>query len=173
MAVVVAVLGVAAVAAEEPHVQSAPGATASAGDAGTAHGEWCRPDPFTAFVLPLWKETLLGLAMLGVFVAGLRQRRHDWKPLVLGFFALGMGLVDMTWLLIDGFSYLASKGIDGVVLADICELCAKSLVALHVGLIVVLVGGLFTVILRWRNERFRAAEEAAVEEGDVPEDAGK
>jgi hypothetical protein len=165
-AAAVAVLTVAAVAAEEPASQPtpAPAPLDSPSDSGWS---W-HPTPFQRFeglVLSVWKHDVLALLVLGYFIAGLRKHRHDWKPLVLGLFGLGLGALETTWALIDGLSYLVSKGGGGAV--GICAIAGASLFTLYIGLIVGLLGGLFTVILRWRNERFRKREAQAAAETEA------
>ena len=164
-AAAVAVLAVAAVAGEEP-AQSA--AAPAAAPCPPELGQWVwRPTPFQEFmglVLSVWKEDVLALLVLGCFIAGLRKHRHDWKPLVLGLFALGVSALEMTYWLIDGLIFQAKKGAVNPV--DTCELVAKTLVYLFLGLILALAGGLFTVILRWRNERFRERQAQAAAEVD-------
>jgi hypothetical protein len=93
---------------------------------------------------------LLAPVILGFFISGLLKRRHDWKPLVLGLFALGLGALATAWDLHDSLSAgAACTGPVGV--ADICDAAAKALTYLVCALIIALAGGLFTVILRWRN----------------------
>jgi len=91
----------------------------------------------------------LALVLLGSFIAGLWRRRYDWHPLVIGLFILGLGALDTTWLLIDGCSVIAQCGRWN--LADWCELLSVALRGIFGGLIAVLAGGVFTVVLRWRN----------------------
>jgi len=126
---------------------------------------WCPPCyslwpiPFTAtFML------LLVPVMLGFFISGLLKRRHDWKPLVLGLFALGLGALAAAWELSDRFNKLAS-------IREACgpyvyETVAQAAMYLVWGLIIALAGGLFTVILRWRNAR---GDDLDAEEAEEPE----
>ena len=167
-AAAVAVLSVAAVAAEEPASQPTP--MPAPLDSPSDSGWSWHPTPFQRFeglVLSFWKQDVLALLVLGYFIAGLRKHRHDWKPLVLGLFALGVSALEMTYLLIDVLSFQAKKGVVNPV--DTCGLVANALVYLFLGLILALAGGFFTVILRWRNERFRERQaEAAAEVDEEP-----
>jgi hypothetical protein len=101
---------------------------------------------------------LLAVAMVVYFLLGLAKHQHDWKPLVLGLFALGFGLLGATIGMIDGCDVLAARG----KFADLGVLLYWALRPVATGLIAAMLGGLFTVILSWRNERFR--EEQASED---------
>jgi len=116
---------------------------------------------------------LLAVTAAIVFVVGLFQKRHDYKPLVLGLFSLGMGFFQ------GGLNFLGSC--TSIVSGK--PYVSDYFYAMYVaawpavwGLGSVIIGGLFTVILHWRNERFRAEGAAAVEveeEVDAPKEAGK
>lgn len=167
--VLLAALVCPAFSGEDPASQPTPPAASP----DMSRGEWgygpCR-EPIVVSFCEL-SMGVLALIMLGYFVIGLVRQRHDWKPLVLGLFCLGLGALDMTGRLILDLSVLAGKG--GPSSADAAACVAAALVPLALGLIVAMAGGLFSVILRWRNERFRAqeaaeAEAAASDAGESP-----
>ena len=155
-AVAVAVLSVAAAGGEEPLPLAESGEGWGWKTVFVAHG------PLAAI------SVLLGLAMAVSFIVGLVRRRHDWMPLVLGLFALGFGALNMALRLMDALEKeLIERTSHGESAGDPLIATYVALCSLALGLGLVLAGGLFTVILRWRNERFRKREaaEAESEEG--------
>jgi len=109
----------------------------------------------------------MGAAMLFLFVRALLVRRGDWGPLTMGLFALGIGLLWSTIGTIDGCRRLAEDG--GTTARDLALVLYYTLWPLALGCGLSLFGGLFTVILRWRNERFRERQaEAAAEVDEEP-----
>jgi len=171
-AAAVAVLTVAAVAAEEPASQPAPAAAPVTGGASpTVPRSYSESIDWGVVEIGYAGKAMivLTLAMLACFVLGLDKHRHDWKPLVLGLFALGMGLLCATVGMIDGCGVVASKGSGN--LADFAQIFWWALWPVAAGLIAAMLGGLFTVILRWRNERFRKRQAEAAAETEAETEA--
>jgi len=172
-AVAVAALAVAAVAAEEPAGQPTPAPAPAPMPDGTGESEWTisyRPIGALGGI-----AVLLGVLAALYFALGLAQHRHDWKPLVFGLFALGLGLLNATIQMAEACSTTAFKGVTNPPdLADamawsLCADVAWSLWQVSWSIGFALAGGLFTVILRWRNERFRKRQaEAAAEVDEEP-----
>lgn len=155
-AAAVAVLSFGTAAQEPPAVERAPAASLETAR-GFAHMTVCRfPGAFD------WVMLAMGATALVLFVRALVVRRGVWGPLVIGLFALGLGLVWSTVGAIDGCHQLAENG--GATAGDLALLMYYVLWPLALGGGLALLGGLFTVILHWRNERFRARE--ADESGD-------
>ena len=98
--------------------------------------------------LSMLAEIGLALAVLIVFLAGLKRGRFVGGPLYLGLFALGFGLLGTVINMIDCSTIMASKA--GGNLADLAEGISKALVTTFLGLITAIVGGLFTWILHAR-----------------------
>lgn len=159
-AAAVAILTVAAVAGEELAPTPAPTPAGPALGSESGHWGW---GPSTELVIgPMfWVLVTIAPAMLFFFLHGIARCRHDWKPLVLGLFALGVGALVTVRDTINCLDLFLSKG--GANPLDIADGMAKGLVSLFLGLVLVLTGGLFTVILRWRNERFRERQAEAAE----------
>ena len=101
----------------------------------------------------------LGAAMLVSFARGLRNRTGAWNPLIIGLFMLGPGLLWGAVSVMKGMSMMANS-INGNQVG-IFESLYDGLWSLAWGTGFALAGGLFTVILRWRNERFRKREAEA------------
>ena len=157
IAAAVAVLAVAAVAAEEPASQPAPAASTIEASA-SIPPKWmvCIDCGVVELGYLGIAITVLTLAMLVYFVLGLAKHQHDWKPLVLGLFVLGLELLGAALGIIDACMVLASRSNGNP--ADFIQSIGWALWAVAMGLIVAMLGGLFTVILRWRNERLRKRE---------------
>lgn len=163
-----AVLGCAAVG-EEPGAQAEPEthavATTAAGSDGSINGNpwgWGHRSPAEIYLDYSYKELFCGIAVLIFFLVGLRKHKHDWKPLVIGLFALGLGLLDAALEVREDCSRWASYG--GGHPYDWAETIALALWPVITGLAAALAGGLFTVILTWWNPPFRRLEEMKAEE---------
>ena len=109
----------------------------------------------------------IALASFFVFLMGFSKRRHDWKPLVIGLFALGIGLLGGAWAMLDGCCLVAS--FSGGNLADLAESASIALRPIIAGLGAALLGGLFTVILRWRSQKGLGGETPPVPRPQTPD----
>jgi hypothetical protein len=143
-------------------INGVPAPVPTGGESGV-RGEWGWKQTYVA--IGYWTMALIGLAlaMLVVFLAGLKRGRFVSGTLFLGLFAFGFGLLDTVTGMIDTCTVIASKG--GGNLADLAEGISKSLVSTYMGLLVAMCGGLFAVVLRWRNRCLTKRE--AVEEEET------